>query len=90
MGQAAWRSNGKVFRLDDYANVENLAANGRLRGSDPAQGVHLIGNAGNNTVSGSFQDDIVEGGDGDDVVEDQYAAIRPPRRSGPRARTVTN
>ncbi|WP_272913820.1 putative Ig domain-containing protein [Xanthomonas citri] len=77
MGQAAWRSNGKVFRLDDYANVENLAANGRLRGSDPAQGVHLIGNAGNNTVSGSFQDDIVEGGDGDDVVEDQYAAIRP-------------
>ncbi|WP_245951812.1 putative Ig domain-containing protein, partial [Paracidovorax anthurii] len=77
MGQAAWRSSGKVFRLDDYANVENLAANGKLRGIDPAQGVHLIGNAGNNIVSGSMQDDIVEGGDGDDVVEDQYAAIRP-------------
>ncbi|MDA8447842.1 putative Ig domain-containing protein, partial [Paracidovorax valerianellae] len=77
IGAAAYHSSGKVFRLDDYANVEKLAANGQLRGNQPAQGVHLVGNAGNNTVSGSFQDDIVEGGAGDDVVEDQYAAIRP-------------
>ncbi|ADX48579.1 Ig family protein [Paracidovorax avenae ATCC 19860] len=77
MGQAAWRSSGKVFHLDDYANVENIAANGKLRGQDAAQGIHLVGNAGNNTISGSFQDDIVDGGDGDDVVEDQYAAIVP-------------
>ncbi|GKT02447.1 putative Ig domain-containing protein [Acidovorax sp. SUPP3434] len=77
IGAAAYHSSGKVFRLDDYANVENLAANGQLRGNQPVQGVHLVGNAGNNTVSGSFQDDIVEGGAGDDVVEDQYAAIRP-------------
>nr|WP_269059169.1 putative Ig domain-containing protein [Paracidovorax cattleyae] len=77
MGQAAWRSSGKVFHLDDYANVENIAANGKLRGEGAAQGIHLVGTAGNNTISGSFQDDIVDGGDGDDVVEDQYAAIVP-------------
>ncbi|WP_269321412.1 putative Ig domain-containing protein [Paracidovorax avenae] len=77
MGQAAWRTSGKVFHLDDYANVENIAANGKLRGENAAQGIHLVGNAGNNTISGSFQDDIVDGGDGNDVVEDQYAAIVP-------------
>ncbi|AVS93005.1 hemolysin-type calcium-binding protein [Paracidovorax avenae] len=76
MGQAAWRESGKVFYLDDYAHVENLAANGALRGSGLMKGIHLVGNAGNNIISGSFQDDIVEGGDGDDVVEDQYDAIR--------------
>ncbi|WP_230680963.1 putative Ig domain-containing protein [Paracidovorax cattleyae] len=76
MGQEALREYGKVFYLDDYANVENLAANGALRGSGATKGIHLVGNASNNIISGSFQNDIVEGGDGDDVVEDQYDAIR--------------
>ena len=77
IGAPAFHSSGKVFQLDDYANVENIAANGKLRGIDAAQGVHLIGNAGDNVVSGSFQNDILEGGDGNDTIEDHYHAIRP-------------
>jgi Ca2+-binding RTX toxin-like protein len=72
----AWMTHGKTFSLADYANVENIAANGDIYPGVPAyMGVHLVGNAGNNVVSGSFHDDILEGGAGDDLIEDSYSAI---------------
>ncbi len=79
MGRSAWMSSGKVFRLDDYAGVENMAANGDFSKTyySSQNGMHLIGNEGKNIVSGSFHNDIVEGGGGDDTVEDQYMSIRP-------------
>ena len=77
------RSGGRRIELGRYANVEHIAANGQVEwsgglwGSATVVGVHLVGNGGNNTVSGSTADDILEGGAGDDVIEDYYAAIYP-------------
>jgi Ca2+-binding RTX toxin-like protein len=66
---------GRTFRLGDYFNVENIAANGYSSGGPDYVGLHLIGTAGMNVVLGSFHDDVLEGGDGDDVLEDRYKAI---------------
>ena len=79
-GSSVLQTSGKTFHLSDYAHVENIAVNGHANWSNAPSansGVHLIGNAGNNTVSGSFQDDTLEGGAGDDVVEDILMSIYP-------------
>lgn len=86
IGASARLSSGAVFHLENYANVENIFANGLFEwayspyGSYlPSEGVRLVGNAGENRVVGSFQGDLLEGGDGNDVIEDQQVALYPNR-----------
>lgn len=81
IGAPALRPSGMTFNLSSYANVENISANGKVNwyGSTfpPSDGVHLVGNAGNNMVRGSFQNDYLEGGDGDDVIHDFNLSLLP-------------
>ena len=82
IGAPSALSSGAVFRLDNYANVENIFANGKFDWKHPysvygVEGVRLVGNAGANRVVGSFWNDVLEGGGGDDVIEDQQVALYP-------------
>ena len=81
-GASIQRSSGKKFYLDDYANVENIAANGDLSSTGNSfngnrDGLYLVGNRQDNNVSGSYANDTLEGGAGNDVIEDQYQALAP-------------
>lgn len=82
IGAPSGLSSGAVFRLDNYANVENIFANGKFDWKYPysvygVEGVRLVGNAGANRVVGSFWNDVLEGGGGNDVIEDQQVALYP-------------
>ncbi|WP_272947474.1 calcium-binding protein, partial [Variovorax sp. JS1663] len=77
-GSSILRSSGKKFYLDGYAHVENIAANGRVAwegDSYGGEGVYFVGNAQDNGISGSFENDTLEGGAGNDAIEDQYRAL---------------
>ncbi|MBK7005380.1 MAG: hypothetical protein IPH37_09655 [Burkholderiales bacterium] len=72
-----WKTSGKVVMLADYANVENIAAVSQSDGDTSSMGMHIVGTAANNTVGGSRYNDILEGGAGDDVVEDSGTLVNP-------------
>ena len=75
IGGAGLISSGKVFSVGDYANVENLAATTYKAYSANSEGVHMRGNSESNVLSGSWHDDILEGGGGNDHLVDFFAEI---------------
>lgn len=59
---------GSTFNLSAYANVENMMLDQSLADISTGYGGNILGDSGNNELTGNAYRNIIHGGDGDDDI----------------------